>query len=85
MQHVLEVSSDVAMCLGPDGIVVAEVDEAVSIAVEMSTDRCLIEQMCTADLWLWIFSKMFLPVGPLMKTKTRPNCGRATKVLTSVG
>ena len=39
-----------AICLGPDGVVVAEVDEAVSIAVERSTDRCLIKQMCTADL-----------------------------------
>ena len=52
VQHVREVSGDVAMCPGPDGLVVAVVDEVVSIAVERSTDRCLIEQMCAADLWV---------------------------------
>ena len=39
-----------AMCLGPDGVVVHEVDQAVGVAVHRPTDGCLIKQMCTADL-----------------------------------
>ena len=38
VQHVREVGRDMAMCLRPDGLVVAEVDEAVSVAVERSID-----------------------------------------------
>ena len=50
MHHLQEVGADVAMCFGPDGVVVDEVHEAVSIAVQRSADGCSIEQMCAADL-----------------------------------
>ena len=40
---------DVTMCLGPNGVVVDEVDQAVCIAVHRPTDGCLIKQMRTAD------------------------------------
>ena len=38
MQHMREVGRNVAMCLRPDGLVVAEFDKAASLAVERSTD-----------------------------------------------
>ena len=45
MHHVREVGADVATRLAPDGLVVDEVHEAVSIAAEGSTDGCLIKQI----------------------------------------
>ena len=38
VNHVLEVNVDVAMCLGPDGVVVDEVHKVVSIVVKRSAD-----------------------------------------------
>ena len=52
MHHAREVGADVAMRLAPDGLVVDEVHEVVSIAVEGSIDRCLIKQTRVADLWV---------------------------------
>ena len=45
MHHVREVGADVTMRLASDGLVVDEVHEAVSIAVERSAAGCLIKQM----------------------------------------
>ena len=83
MHHVRDVGADVATCLAPDGLVVDEVHEAVSIAVERPTDRCLIEQICVADLWVVHLLEDVLAGRPFMTFKTCPvslTCNGCTAV-----
>ena len=69
VDHAVEVGRDVTVCLGPNGVVVDKVDQAVSTAVHQSTDECLIKQMCTADLRCVDFLEDVLCCRPLDDTQ----------------
>ena len=68
------------MCLAPDGLVVEEVHEAVSIAVGRSINRCLIEQKRVVTMMLAFGRCRRLAVVTTDVSDVRDDCADAADV-----
>ena len=63
---------------------VGEVDEAVSIAVDRTTDRCLIEQTCAADPLVVDLLKDVLTCRPFDDGQDVPGAAAACRCVKEV-